>query len=82
MQEFKVSKGYKWFFSCLNIAMMSLFIERVSFRRQRINLKDIALIEVDNQQAFVVSPDARLHIGQDISDRDQLLQVLLDNSRL
>jgi len=54
------------------------FIERVSIRRQRILLKDITLVVVENQQAFVFSPDARLHISQEISDRAQLLRALFD----
>jgi|GEM_PF-2772536 len=54
------------------------FIERVSIRRQRILLKDITIVVVENQQAFVFSPDARLHISQEISDRAQLLRALFD----
>jgi len=54
------------------------FIERVSLRRQRILLKDITRAVVENQQAFVFSPDARLHISQEISNRAQLLRALFD----
>jgi hypothetical protein len=53
------------------------FIESVYFFRRKIFFKDIIQVIIDNQQAFVVSREARLHIGQEISGRERFLQVLL-----
>jgi hypothetical protein len=53
------------------------FIEQVSFFRRKVFFKDIIQVVIDNQQAFLISREARLRISQDISERSQLLQVLL-----
>jgi len=54
------------------------FIERVYFSRRKVFFKDINRVIIENQQAFVVAREARLHISQEIGDRSQLLHVLLD----
>jgi hypothetical protein len=53
------------------------FIEQVSFFRRKVFFKDIIQVVIDNQNTFVISRKARLHISRDISERSQLLQVLL-----
>jgi hypothetical protein len=53
------------------------FIERVYFSRRKIFFRDIIQVIIENQQAYVVSREARLHISQEISDRSQLLQILI-----
>lgn len=54
------------------------YIERIYFRRRRVFFKDIVQVIIENHQAFVISSDVKLHIGQEISNRTQLLQTLLE----
>ena len=53
------------------------YIERVYLYRRRVLFKDVVQVIIESQQAFVVSSDAKLHISQEISNREQLLQTLL-----
>lgn len=53
------------------------YIERTYLYRRRILFKDVVQVIIESQQAFVVSSDAKLHISQEISNREQLLQILL-----
>lgn len=54
------------------------YIERVYFYRRRVLFKDVAQVVVENQQAFVISSNTKLHISQEISNRTLLLQSLLE----
>ena len=54
------------------------YIERVYLYRRRVLFKDVVQVIIESQQAFVVSSDAKLHISQEISNREQLLQTLLE----
>ena len=53
------------------------YVERVYFYRRRVFFRDVVQVIIESQQAFVVSRDAKLHISQEISNREQLLQILL-----
>lgn len=60
------------------ITLAGDYIERVYLYRRRILFKDVVQVIIENHQAFVVSSDAKLHISQEISNREQLLQTLLE----
>src|SRR5262249_40781129 len=53
------------------------FIERIYLSRRKVFFKDIVQVIIGNQQAFVVSRETKMHMGQEIGDRSRLLQVLL-----
>lgn len=54
------------------------YIEQAHLYRRRILFKDVVQVIVENHQAFVISDKAKLHISQEISNRAQLLQTLLE----